>query len=208
MGELTKDTPKPLLQIKGKTLLEYKLEAMPQEVDEIILSVGYLGDKIREKFGTDFRGKRLVYTEDKEIKGTARSLKQAQNILKGRFLVMMGDDIYDAKAIEECAKYDYSLACFPANRETIGSRVVLDESGQPIDFQTHKLYIQKHSDGGLIFTGLYSMTDEIFKYKEVKMDLSDEWSLPKTFLQLGKQHEIKIVKTNSWKQVTSPGDLN
>src|SRR5437773_1914053 len=89
MGELTKDTPKPLLKIKGKTLLEYKLERLPEVVDEIILNIGYLGGKIKAEIGPNFNGKKVTYVEDKFIQGTAKALWQAKDILRGRFLVIM-----------------------------------------------------------------------------------------------------------------------
>lgn len=208
MGDLTKNLPKPLLEINSKSLIEYKLEKLPSYITEVILVIGYLGEKIKDKFGSEYLGKKITYVEDMELTGTAKALWQAKNILKSRFIVMMGDDIYDSQAISECAKNDFSLVCINADRETSGSRVVLDENGQPKEFQTHLLYIKNFQDGGKIFTGLYSMTDEIFNYQPVKMDLSDEWSLPKTFLQVRNKHNIKIVEANQWVQITKPEDLN
>lgn len=207
MGELTRNTPKPLLEIKGKTLLEYKLEALPESIDEIVIIIGYLGEQIKSKFGTSFNGKKITYIEERELLGTAKALWQAKGVLKERFLVMMGDDIYSKEAITQCLTHDYSIACLEADRETTGSRVVTDTNGQPVDFETHLLYIRNHPDGGLIFTGLYSMTPEIFKEEMVKMDLSDEWSLPKTFLKLGQKHKISLVKSDYWVSITTPDDL-
>ena len=56
MGALTESTPKPMLQIKGRTLLEYKLAALPEEVDEVIIVVGYLGGMIQSHFGGEYNG--------------------------------------------------------------------------------------------------------------------------------------------------------
>ena len=42
MGEFTGTTPKPLLQVAGKSVLEHKFDALPDEVDEVILTIGYL----------------------------------------------------------------------------------------------------------------------------------------------------------------------
>jgi UDP-N-acetylglucosamine diphosphorylase / glucose-1-phosphate thymidylyltransferase / UDP-N-acetylgalactosamine diphosphorylase / glucosamine-1-phosphate N-acetyltransferase / galactosamine-1-phosphate N-acetyltransferase len=206
MGELTRDLPKPLLSISNKTLLEHKLERLPDVVTEIILIVGYLGDKIREKIGNEFKGKPVHYIEDTCLTGTAHALWQAKDMLKGRFLVMMGDDIYDTKTLEACAQHDFSLACVALDRETTGSRILI-ENGRLTGFVTHKHYLTLRPDGGQVFTGLYSLTTDIFNYEPVKLELKDEWGLPQTLLVAAKDHPVTIVETNFWISINSPEDL-
>ena len=50
MRPLTLRTPKQLLEVGGKPILVHIFENLPDEIDEVILVVGYLGDKIREYF--------------------------------------------------------------------------------------------------------------------------------------------------------------
>ncbi|MDA7742174.1 NTP transferase domain-containing protein [Francisellaceae bacterium] len=46
MEHLTDKCPKPLIQVKGKTLLEYQIERLVQAgVTEIIINVAYLAEK-------------------------------------------------------------------------------------------------------------------------------------------------------------------
>src|SRR5215212_8859235 len=94
MVELTTEVPKPMLEVSGKTLLEYKFDALPEEVAEVIIIVGYLGSVIQRRFGGEYKGKKLFYVEQEELNGTAGALWHAKDILKDRFIVMMGDDIY------------------------------------------------------------------------------------------------------------------
>ena len=61
MGGLTERVPKSLLEVAGKTLLEHKFDILPDDVDEIIIVVGYLGDKIREWYGDGYHSKRIQY---------------------------------------------------------------------------------------------------------------------------------------------------
>lgn len=208
MGDLSKEIPKPLLKFGGKSLLEYKLEALPETIDEVILVIGHLGNKIREEVGEKYGHKKVTYIEDKLLTGTAHALWQCQDILKDKFLVMMGDDIYSQEALEDCSRQDLAIACIRADRETTGSRVLLDESGRPIDFVTHKMYLTLREDGGLIFTGLYALTKEIFDYEPVKLETKEEWGLPQTLLKLAEDKPIKIVETDFWLPVGTPEELS
>ena len=53
MGDLTSDTPKPLLKVKDKTLLEYKLDVLPDSISEVIFVIGYKQEQIRAITGFD-----------------------------------------------------------------------------------------------------------------------------------------------------------
>lgn len=206
MGELTRDLPKPLLRIGEKTLLEYKLNNLPKEIHEIILIIGYKGEKIKEAFGDTFYGIPIRYVEDLTITGTAHALWHAKAVLQGRFVVMMGDDIYSTKAIQGCARHDFSIACKKGTREEPGSRIVMADNNLT-DFVTHKKYQTTRDDGGLIFTGLYSLTTDIFNYQPVKLETKEEWGLPQTLLKAAKDHPVVIVETDFWISINDPDDL-
>src|SRR3989344_8009398 len=105
MGKLTKDTPKPLLKINNETLLEHNFRAMPDEIDEVMLVIGYLGGQIRKKIGDEFEGKKIIYLEQKELKGTAHALFQCKDLLEDRFLVIHGDDLYSKTDLAELIKH-------------------------------------------------------------------------------------------------------
>src|SRR3990167_11171308 len=93
MVELTGEIPKPMLPVGGRPLLEYKLDAMPDEIDEVILVVGYQGSVIRKHFGERYGNKRIQYVEQKELNGTAGALWSAPPPFPHRFLLLIGDDI-------------------------------------------------------------------------------------------------------------------
>jgi NDP-sugar pyrophosphorylase family protein len=206
MGELTSDIPKPLLKVAGKSLLEYKLDALPEKINEVIIIIGYMGDQIRIKYGDSFNNKKITYVEA-EPKGTAYALWQAKDILKERFIIMMGDDIYDKKSIEQAIHFDFSVMCKKAELNESGSRVIYDENTNLKDFETENKYRQNHSDEGLIFTGLYSLTTDIFNYEPVKMLTKDEYGLPQTLLSLSKERAVKVLETDFWISISSPEDL-
>ncbi len=201
------DIPKPLSKVLGKTLLEYKLESLPPSISEIIIIIGYRGELIREYIGSTYRDKPIRFIEDTTISGTAHALWHAKDILKNRFLVMMGDDIYDPKSLKEASLCDCSIVCKVAKREDSGSRVLLNAENELVDFITEDTYKKTHSDGGLIFTGLYSLTTEIFSYQPVKMKKTEEWGLPQTLLSAQKTMKPKIITTDFWLPISTPEDI-
>ncbi|MFH1391975.1 MAG: nucleotidyltransferase family protein [Candidatus Diapherotrites archaeon] len=94
---LTIETPKPLVKVKEKPILEYSIEILKKHgVTEVILSVGYLHEKIIDYFkdGSDF-GLSIVYAIEEEPLGTGGALKQAEEILSESFFMLNGDNIAD-----------------------------------------------------------------------------------------------------------------
>lgn len=85
MGTLTDSTPKVLLEVAGKTLLEHKLGILPMDIDEVILVVGHLGEMVRRHIGSQFNGRTIRYVEQPAPLGTADALWRAKHMLSGKF---------------------------------------------------------------------------------------------------------------------------
>src|SRR3989338_9526422 len=90
MDELTTAVPKPMLEVAGKPLLEYKLEALTDQVDEVVLIVGYLGNVIRQHFGSLYGKKRISYVEQDRMDGTAGALWHVEAPFRDRFFICIG----------------------------------------------------------------------------------------------------------------------
>jgi len=102
MRPLTYEMPKPMIPLKGKPLIQHIMELCRKyEIREIILSIGYLGDKIREHFGDGSHlGLDIKYIEEKEELGTAGPLHLARKYLNGPFLMFNGDVLSDIDLAE------------------------------------------------------------------------------------------------------------
>ena len=111
MGELSNETPKPMLKVLGKTLLEHKLDSLPSSMDEVILVVGHLKNKITDTLGENYQGRKITYVVQDELLGTAHSvfLCKENLINEEKFLVMMGDDIYSKEDMQECLDNTWSI---------------------------------------------------------------------------------------------------
>jgi len=94
---LTLETPKPLLPIKGKPIIEHAINNFKKYgIKEIILSVGYKADKIREYFGNGEKfGINISYCIENEPLGTGGAIKRAAENIKETFIAINGDNLAD-----------------------------------------------------------------------------------------------------------------
>ena len=92
---LTDKTPKALLPVHGKTITEHLFDLLKKYgVRDSVLCVGYLKEKIKEKFGDGSSiGMNISYIEESEPLGTAGPLKLAKKCLKDSFIVSNGDEL-------------------------------------------------------------------------------------------------------------------
>lgn len=94
LGPLTKETPKSLINIRGKPFLQYQLEFLKKSgVKDVVLCIGYLGEQIEKYFGDGKEfGINIKYSYDGDkLLGTAGALKNAERLLEDEFIVMYGD---------------------------------------------------------------------------------------------------------------------
>ena len=95
MRPLTDDLPKPLLKIKGKSLLAWHLEAAAKVgIQNIVINHAWLGQKIEDDLGDGAQyGLRIQYSPEEIALETAGGICQALPLLKPRdsFLVINGD---------------------------------------------------------------------------------------------------------------------
>ncbi|MFA6463943.1 MAG: nucleotidyltransferase family protein [Candidatus Paceibacterota bacterium] len=204
MGDLSVLTPKPMLKVLGKTLLEHKLDSLPSSIDEVILVVGHLKNKITDTIGEFYKGRRIIYVVQDELLGTAHSLFLCKEILKDekKFLVMMGDDIYSKEDMEECLKYEWSILMREVDSLKGKAKVIFDEEGHI------KNILEKYTvdEKGFVCAGMYTMTPKIFDYEMVKIT-DKEYGLPQTILSAKNDFNIKAIQARFWLQITAPEDL-
>ena len=105
---LTESIPKSLIDVAGKPFLEHQLTALrKQGVEHVVLSVGHLGEQIREKIGDGGRwGLVIQYVADgPRLLGTGGAVKRAAALLNGPFFVLYGDSYLQVSYQEAAAKF-------------------------------------------------------------------------------------------------------
>jgi NDP-sugar pyrophosphorylase family protein len=207
MGALTENTPKALLPLGTKTLLEYELDALPDAIDEVIVIVGYMGGSIQSKFGGKWRDKEILYVEQEKLDGTAGALWQAKDILHDRFVVMMSDDLYAKEDVQRCIdEKDWVLLV--QHRDELRSKGKVET-----DAHANILNVTEGDHGstkGLLGTNLFVLDTRLFRGPLIpKSEGSEEFGLPQTVIAASKMLKIPFhaVETKKWIEITTPEDL-
>ena len=202
MLPLTEDIPKSMLPIQGKPILAYTLEALPAEVDEVIIVINYLGEQIKKYFGDSFAGKKIRYVPQKELNGSGGAVWDCQDVLQDRFLVLMGDDLYYKKDLEKLCQEPLALLAIEVDDPTRFGIVQLDEDGNVTKI------VEKPTStvNRLANIGAYALTKEIFDYPLVSIS-DTEFGLPQTMLQLRDKYSIKVIQATHWQPVGYPDHL-
>lgn len=90
------ETPKVLAEIAGRPFIDHVINLlMRQGIQEIILSVGHLADKVQAYCGDGSRwGFRISYSVETEQLGTAGALRHALPMITGPQIFVLNGDTY------------------------------------------------------------------------------------------------------------------
>ncbi|GMQ27764.1 nucleotidyltransferase family protein [Algoriphagus confluentis] len=117
---LTDTTPKPLLKIGDKPIIEHNIDRLAAfGVDDIWLSLRYLGQQLEEYFGDGSnKGIRLKYVWEKDPLGTAGALGLVNDFVHDHILMMNSDlltniDFEDFFLFFQKEEADLAVACIP-----------------------------------------------------------------------------------------------
>lgn len=97
LGDLTKQTPKPVLPVAERPFLEHLLWNLKRHgIERVLISTGYLADVVAQQLGDGTRlGMTLDYLAEDEPLGTGGATLFARDRLDERFFVLNGDTLFD-----------------------------------------------------------------------------------------------------------------
>jgi len=167
LKNIINDKPKPMAPINNIPFLEYQiLQLKRYNLPNIVLCIGYLGDKIREYFGDGSKWNvNILYSHEKEPMGTGGALKNAEALIsEDNFLAMNGDSFFDINLTELISLHiEKKALCTIAllkieNTKRYGTVQINGEN--KIKFFREK---DETSKSGLINGGIYVFNKQIFK---------------------------------------------
>lgn len=170
---LTDHTPKPLIKVQGKSLIEYHIEKLSTAgFKEIIINIAWLGEKIKHQLNDGAHwGVKITYSEEKTALETAGGIIKALPLLcknNDQFLIVNAD-IY--------THYDFShLSTLRLKNALAHLVMVTNPSYHSGDFFYHqgKLYTsQQDNRESLTYAGIGIYHKELFaKLKTGKQPLA------------------------------------
>jgi len=176
LNPMTDLTPKPLLPLGTKTVIEYQISrAMYIGATEIIITLSYKADMVIQ-YLRQKRYKVKTIIEERPL-GTAGSLKNIESLLKPVFLVLSGDN-YSEQNFKELWSFhsekeaDFSIGLVQVDNPSGYAVVKLDNSGKVLDFKEKPK--SKEAFSNLVNCGTYVMRKEIMAHvpKHKNFDIS------------------------------------
>jgi len=166
---ITYEIPKPMVLIHGRPLLEHTINLLKKnDIRNIILSIGYMGEKIKEYFGNGSKlGVNISYVEENEPTGTAGALRLAKPLLDDcNFIMINGDNLY---------KIDYPEMIQASLSNGAVATIALTTVSDPSKFGVAKMkgtrivdFVEKpklnEAPSNLINAGIYIFNSKIFDY--------------------------------------------
>lgn len=156
MRPLTDHTPKPLLQVAGRPLIEHTLLALTRAgFNDIVINTAWLGEQIEARLGDGSRfGIRLGYSRESTLLETGGGIHQALSLLGAEpFLVVNGD-----------VASDYPFGQLPTSPEGLAHLVLVDNpSHHPDgDFGLNAGRVENTGCPRLTFSGIGVYRPQLF----------------------------------------------
>ncbi|VAW50147.1 Glucose-1-phosphate thymidylyltransferase [hydrothermal vent metagenome] len=160
---LTDETPKPLIKVAGKSLIEYHLENLANAgFKEIIINTAWLAEKIHQRLGDGSNyGVNIKYSDENEALETAGGIINALPLLGNEAFVVVNGDIW-------C---DFNFSTLPKLKSGIQSHLVLVKNPQHNpegDFTLQDALIKNTGKNMRTFSGIGLYTTKFFAQQEKK----------------------------------------
>ncbi len=127
LGERTRATPKPMLDVAGRPFLDYLLDEISRysSIESILLLAGYRAEQVAERYhGKRRRGARIEVAQEPAPLGTGGALQHSAAALQPRFLLLNGDSLFDfnMQALIAAGMSRSSLLHMALKRQQAGDR--------------------------------------------------------------------------------------
>lgn len=165
LQSVVNDVPKPMAPINNEPFLNYIFDYLKHyQIKHVVLSTGYLSEKIIEYYKTEFNGIKISYTKEETPLGTGGGIRLAlEKCTTSNVLVLNGDSFFDVDIESHNIKHkhsnaQYSLALRKIENASRYGTIKLGNSNSIIAF-TEKDNIERF---GLINGGVYILNRELF----------------------------------------------
>lgn len=160
-----KDLPKPMAPVNNAPFLDYSLKHIAHYgIKRVVLSLGYLADKVIAHYGTSFEGMEIIYSVEQEPLGTGGGIRLAmQQCHTNDILVLNGDSFFDIDLSNFYNKHtdavsDASLALRKVDDASRYGTITLCEFDKISSFKEKSA----QSKPGIINAGVYMLDSDSY----------------------------------------------
>ena len=188
---ITNTTPKPLIKIVWKTIIEHNLESIYNYVDEIIIVVKYLKEKFPEILWNNYKWTKITYITQNEEKWTAAAIKNIN--ISWDFILLNWDSIFDKKDLENIINLKWYWA-------------LVQETNTPEKYWIFKVNNQKAIEiiekpqefvWNLANLWVYKFNDSILEIvKNISLSPRWEYEITDAINEFIKNNEFNLIKIN------------
>lgn len=159
LGNLTKDTPKPLIEVKGKALIDFHIDKLIAiGCKKIVINVHYLAEKIINHVSAKYIDAiDIIFSHEENILGTGGGIKNAVKHFDQDDFLVINSDIY--------SNLDYS---YFNNFSSPTVFSVLSDKEQEGDFSIKSGKVKVSDDKDYTWTGFSIINAKLFNNIEEK----------------------------------------
>ena len=201
MQPITAKTPKPLIKIGGKNLLDRAIELLVNHgVDEIAINVHHLADQIKDFINKKkYKTKIIISHEQNMLLDTGGGILNATKYFKEPFVVVNPDTLWsnaysnELNDLEDLYFQDKKACLLLVNKN------LSFDSSFDGDFNLQDGIISRDNSNKLIFTGLQILDHSVFSSIKNKIfSMNDIWNnLIKNNLLTGIESNQKFYHLNT-----------
>lgn len=202
---LTEYTPKPLLKVGGKPILEHNIHRLSLfGMDDFWISVNYLGEQIQEHFGNgNQKNLNIDYVWEEEPLGTIGSVSKIDNFIHDYVLVTNSDiltnlDYEDFFLRFKKEEADFAVVTIPYKVD-VPYAVLETTNGNVMNFKEKPTYTY-YSNGGI-----YLMKREVTE-RIPKDSFFDTTDLMEELIAAGKK-VLSYPLNGYWMDIGKPEDF-
>ena len=184
---LTENSPKPLLKVGDKSLIERNIEhILNSGISEIVINISYLGALVREHVIEKFPNENINFSVEEKPLGTGGGVYKALPLLGSEpFLCMNADLFHNIKLDNLFSDVESALLIGVPN----------PEHNQMGDFSLDKDIVNINTEGNdLTWSGISIINPRIFKNKYFESTSFNIWE--SVLLKKKKKKSIKGIRSS------------
>ncbi|MFW5703368.1 MAG: bifunctional sugar-1-phosphate nucleotidylyltransferase/acetyltransferase [Patescibacteria group bacterium] len=203
---LSETTPKPLMRIFGKSIIEHIIDSCHDELTEVIIIAGHQIERIKEHIGDSYRGLPVHIIEQTEQRGTGDGLARAREVIADQsFYACYGDAIYQPSMFSQLRNYPAGMLVKQMNDWSSYGVVVTKDDG------TLQHIVEKPTEyvSNLVNLGVFKFPPHFLDtFDQIEPSSRGEYELTDMIAAISSTMPFTVCQTDEdWLHVTYPWDL-